>query len=564
MPDNGLANLAGALLCAGHETLILDYGTVENVEETFPSGLSQIARETYESAVRNIAKGIGLTAQDLERFSLLDGRLTEAIHKRCQQVAEQVCKWIERLDADFVGFKLWNGDGFWGSIDIAERVKSRYKNVKIFAGGAHVDIFGEDIFRVTNIFDVLAYGEGEETIVQVAEFAEGKRKLLDVNNVIFKDSGGTVRTHSRRIRDLNALPLPCYDAAVYPAMEGDNKLKIVVVDESRGCPFKCHFCIHPIKSGSRVRTKKPDRVIGEMRKILEEVGTRAFRYAGSATPPKLAGEIAALILRNGLEVEYSAFGNASYGEAQPFEDIARSGCRSIFFGIESGSKEILGRSMGKAVPEWGIGEAIKRSREAGVFTVGSIIFPAPFETGETERETIELLAAVRPDAVVVQFPIIYPGTKWAVDPAAFGLSFDDKDYAESAMTYKAKPLMPSLFWDDLPFSLNGKDFKTVRLEAARFTNELEKRGILTSVSDDLALIAGLAGYRGKEREFRDLTQSIFFCGDVEQIAGIVAAVNGAATPGNAEKSGQMMERTVCENPERSALKGPNARGSSNA
>lgn len=532
MPDNGLANLAGALLCAGHGVMVFDYGTIENVKQMFSREIALIARETYLSAMTNIEKGTELTRKNFEDFSFLDGKLKEAGRTRCRRVAEEVCGWIEKLDPAFVGFKLWNGDGFWGSIEIAEQVKSRYKNVKIFAGGPHVDIFGENIFRVTDVFDALVYGDGEETILQLAEFAERKRKLGEVDNVIFRQNGRVARTQARSVGDLSSLPLPCYDTNVYPAMEGDNKLKIVVIDESRGCPFKCHFCIHPIKSGSRVRTKKANRVVEEMTRIMKGVGTRVFRYAGSATPPKLAGEIAELILKEGIKVEYSAFGNAGYGKAQPFEEIARSGCRSIFFGIESGSREILRRSMGKALPPEEVAEVIERSKSAGIFTVGSVIFPAPFETRETERETIEFLAVVKPNAVVVQFPVIYPGTEWAVNPETFGLSFNETEYTDAGMTCKAKPLMPAEFWDDLPFSMNGKDFRTIRSEAARFTLELERRGILTSVSDDFALMAKIAGYSGRESVVRDLGRLWFFTADTDKIQQFVEAVNSNAVAGD--------------------------------
>ena len=47
MPDNGLANLAGALIADGHRTRILDYGTVGMVEELYPPPLSRKARRIY-------------------------------------------------------------------------------------------------------------------------------------------------------------------------------------------------------------------------------------------------------------------------------------------------------------------------------------------------------------------------------------------------------------------------------------------------------------------------------------------------------------------------------------
>jgi radical SAM superfamily enzyme YgiQ (UPF0313 family) len=541
MPDNGLANLAGALLCAGHETLILDFGTVENVAAMFPAELVPSARSAFASAMERLSAGEGLTEENMRLLSAVEARMEEASENRCHEIAEELCERIEKLKPDFIGFKLWNGDGFSGSIDIAKAVRSRCKNVKVFAGGPHVDVFREHIYRATDVFDALVYGEGEETIVQLAEFVRGKRKMDDVDNVIFKRNGKAVTTPCRRIEDLSALPFPCYSESVYPAMRNDSKIKVIVLDESRGCPFGCYFCIHPIKSGWKLRTKPAERVIEEMCRIMEEVGTRAFRYAGSTTPSELAGRIARAILERRMEVVYSSFGNAANASADCYPEMRRSGCRSIFFGIESGSEEILRRSMGKKIKPGRIAEVIEGSKKAGIFTVGSIIFPSPFETEETERVTMEFLREVRPDSVVVLFPILYPGTEWVVNPDRFGFSFDKEEYADRAMHFKAKPLLPMEFWDELPFSMNGRNFRAIRSEAARFAWQLEAKGILTSVSDDLALMAKLAGYEGKERDFRNLTQAAFFCGDVDRIREVVATVNKAA---GSERAESAQARTV--------------------
>ncbi len=534
MPDNGLANLAGALLCAGHETLILDYGTVENAAAMFPRDLVPLAKSSFTSAMESLAAGRPPSRDAQKGLSALEAKLHKACEKHLRQIAEQICTRVEEMRPDFVGFKLWNGDGFSGSLEIAEKIRSKHKNVKLFAGGAHVDVFRENIFRATEVFDALAYGEGEETVIQLAEFARGERRMEEVDNVIFKRDGKVTVTRCRRIEDLDTLPFPCYEDSVYPAMNGDSKIKVIVLDESRGCPFSCHFCIHPIKSGAKSRRKSPERVVEEMCRMIRDVGSGAFRYAGSSTPSRLAKGIADLISMKGMKVLYSTFGNAANAEPDCFTDMSRSGCSSIFFGIESGSEEILRRSMGKKVKPDRIAEVIEQSKNAGIFTVGSVIFPAPFESEESERATLEFLRAVRPDSVVVQFPIIYPRTQWAVNPERFGIFFDEIEYTESAMTYKAKPLLPSEFWDDLPISMNGKDFRTIRGEAARFTRKLERSGILTSVSDDLVLIAKLAGYEGRERQFRDLTQAAFVCGDVDWIAKVVAEVNKEAGKEKAE------------------------------
>jgi radical SAM superfamily enzyme YgiQ (UPF0313 family) len=76
--------------------------------------------------------------------------------------------------------------------------------VKVFGGGPHVDWFHEMIYDVTDVFDVLAYGEGEETIVLLAGYIEGRKKLEEIPNLIFRKEGKIITTTEKRIEDLKA------------------------------------------------------------------------------------------------------------------------------------------------------------------------------------------------------------------------------------------------------------------------------------------------------------------------------------------------------------------------
>lgn len=533
MPDNGLANLAGALLSAGHETLILDYGTVENVRRMVPKEVSCEAKSTFLSLARKMEAGEELGEEQMLSLSKLERTLADLGNRHVAKVAEEICEEIERFEPHFVGFKLWNGDGFSGSIKIAQKVRAKHKNVRIFGGGPHVDIFRGDIYRATNAFDCLAYGEGEKTILELSEFALGRRRLEDVNNIVFKNGVSTIlSTRTERIRDLITLPLPCYEEQVYPAMKGNNKIKIMVLDESRGCSFACHFCIHPYKSGRGLRTKKASRIIEEMRWITQQTGSRAFRYAGSSTPPGLAKELAELIISEDLNVRYAGFGNPLNAVPEYFQVLSDSGCRALAFGMESGSELILKKALGKSIKVERMREVLEASKRAGIFTVVGIIFPAPFETKETEEETLAFLREVRPDSALVLFPAIYPRTKWATDKKKFGFVFDEAEYLPAAMNYKVKTLFPMDFWDDLPYSLGERDFRTMMNETARFTRTLEREGITTSVCDDLALMASLAGYRGEEKTLGNLGRFWFFTGDAHRIQELVDAVNSNASAGS--------------------------------
>src|SRR3990172_11782340 len=76
--------------------------------------------------------------------------------------AREITDIIRRRKIDFLGFKLWMGQSFENGIKLAKNIKSRNPGIRIFAGGSRVDYFRGNIYKVTDVYDVLAYGEGEE------------------------------------------------------------------------------------------------------------------------------------------------------------------------------------------------------------------------------------------------------------------------------------------------------------------------------------------------------------------------------------------------------------------
>ena len=522
MPDNGLANLAGCLLEAGHETLILDYSTVNAVERMVPQNMREALTDAYEAFLNDMKSAGKLSKETSNLLIELDRKLERHRVEELVKIADEIINKIDEADADFIGFKLWTGDGFYGSEKIARHIRVKYPDLKIFAGGPHVDYFKENIFNYTDVFDALAYGEGEETISLLAEYVEGKRRLSDVPNLIYKQKGEIVSTPLKRVEDLNLLPEPIYDEKIYPAMEGNQKIKFIMIDESRGCPNACYFCIHPQKSGNRWRTRDVPKMVDLMERLGNKLGTNAFRLAGSNTPAKLKNELAQEIINRGLKVRYAAFGHTRDADREDYELLYRSGCVSLSFGVESGSQEILDRDINKRIKVDQIIRALKRAKSANLLTVASIIAPCPHDTPETLEQTLDVLIETKPDAVVIQPALVLPGTSWHTDSDKFGFELDE-NYINILMLYRTRLLLPLALWDPFPYKIAGKTFYEAVAIAQELAIELEKRNIIAGISDFLLLIASCLNISRKE--IRDRNRKLFFAGNHLGIECIVNLFN---------------------------------------
>lgn len=557
MPDNGLASLAGALLDAGHEARILDYGTVGTLSRLFPPGLSRRVRPLAEK----LFLGSGHLAWHQKLHFLWRAfRLQRHQRRETAAIAHEIAEHADRFDADVVGLKLWNGDGFSGSVRVAEAIKNMSPKTAVIGGGPHVDYFGAHILDYTDAFDALVSGEGERVLPELVSAVEEGRSWDGIDGLLWRDGSRIQKNPNRPIECLDDLPLPVYDENIYPALAGDEKIKIGVVDESRGCPNRCAFCIHPIKSGGKWALKSSSRVLAEMRRMMDQMGTRHFVYAGSNTSGRVAVQIAEAILREGLDVRYGCFGHirgirrsarqtrdTDPPEARASEEerellspdrrgadfglLRASGCLAIFYGLESGSPRILRDAFNKPLKVTDAEHVIRATRAAGIKAITSVIFPAPFEDAKSRAETLNFLRRVRPDSVPLTIPGMIPGTPWEQEPEEYGFEKSDRsDFWEYALTYKIKLLFPPGLWKPLPYSLDGKPSKQLFRECQEFGNELEQSGILTHVPHEMVLMADALGQADDLKGFRDRCRTDFLSGAAERVQEAVSKMNDAVRP----------------------------------
>ncbi|HOK56308.1 MAG TPA: B12-binding domain-containing radical SAM protein [bacterium] len=388
-----------------------------------------------------------------------------------------------------------------------------------------MDIFEHLIFERGDFFDALCYGEGEETIIELSKFVQGKRKLEGIPNIIYKENGKIIKTEREYIKSLDSLPFPEYSPNVYWKI--NEKIKMFVIDESRGCQNACYFCIHPKKSGKR-KKKSVDRLIEEIKFYINNYKVYLYRFAGSSTPGDLVLEFAKKVINEKIKIDYA---NSGYVEDFDidFEILKTSGCQSIFFGVESGNEEILKKGMNKNVKKSDMERVLKRCKEAGIFTVASLIYPAPFETEETRKETIELLKEVKPDSALIQFPGIYPGTMWFNHPERFNFELIDKEkYPLNVMNYKIKALFPPSMWQPLPYKVNGMNFKKFAYETEKFQKDVLNLGINTSISNEDYLFYLYSGFNTPE-EFLRFNRVYFYSGNSEKLREEIERINKKST-----------------------------------
>ncbi|MBN2495469.1 MAG: radical SAM protein [Deltaproteobacteria bacterium] len=490
-PDNGLASLAGTLLAHGHEVKVLDFNTSDSLVGLVPAERSR----QLEELMPLLSGPTDREAQTL--FYEIDEALDADLILFAREMADRLTAEVEAQKSDFIGFKLWSGDGFVASVRAAEMLKHRFPAIRVYGGGPAVLYSEETIFEYTGAFDALVDGEGEEAIIGLAESISGSRDLADVPNLILRDGASIRRTARSFVVDLDELALPSYSPEVYPSLRGDRQIKLFVIDESRGCPMGCAFCTHRNATGRRWRTKSSRRFLNEAESLNRDFGCSQIRLGGSYTPMSFFEGIIDCVGRNGTSFHFSGFAHPDGIPLDRVEDMATAGCRSLFFGVESfvpADQEMLGKRI---EPQHAV-NAIRKCQEAGIVPGIAMIVPLPGQSPSAREKNLSNLlelAAAGAALVMVTIPGLLPRTPWFQERSRYGfkLNVAEDEYRSLLSQYKIRHVLPPAMWEPLPYELDGNRFQQICGICASFQSELTKEGILTNIPDELVLVAESRG-----------------------------------------------------------------------
>lgn len=492
MPDSGMATLAGALIANGHHTQIFDYSTIDTMEKFSKNPYKSELNSMLKSILTKLNLGQNPSSKEKDALVKVEAKLDSFKQKFYIEIAMEICDYIISNKTDFIGMKLWMGEGFEGSIKIAGEIKKQIPGMPIFAGGPQVDVFRQLIYEETEIFNALAYGEGDITILKIAEYVQGKINIEDIPNIIYKSNTGIRETFLQRVENMENTPYPAFDPEHYKALRDNNKIFFFQIDESRGCPNSCNFCSHPNKSGRIWRSKSGDRIVSEMDNLNKIYGTKTFRLSGSNTPLYTLKSLANSLINQNKKYTYSAFGHIKKGDFEDFKLLKKSNCAALFFGVESGSNYILSESMNKHVNKDDIENTILNCKKSGIYTIASVIYPAPLETEETKKETFDLLLKIRPSSVLISLPGVFPNTKWFFVPEYFNIGITPENKREIAfkmMKYKPKLTYPPILWEPAPYKVNNKSSFELGKESSDLVFFLQNNNIATQITDETLIMS---------------------------------------------------------------------------
>ena len=142
--------------------------------------------------------------------------------------------------------------------------------------------------------------------------------------------------------DVNAAPFPArhlLDNSIYYSFISKYRNFSCFIT-SRGCPYKCIFC----EQGSKAfRARTPQNVCDELELCVKEQGIRELDFFDSSFTIRKDRVIAICeeIERRKLDIVWAARTRVDCISDDVLKAMRRAGCTRIYYGIESGNREVL-------------------------------------------------------------------------------------------------------------------------------------------------------------------------------------------------------------------------------
>jgi radical SAM superfamily enzyme YgiQ (UPF0313 family) len=204
------------------------------------------------------------------------------------------------------------------------------------------------------------------------------------------------------------LPLKLYDRTV----EYLNVKPADVMSISRGCIFNCGFCETRKLWGNICRAFSPQRVIGEIENLQSKYGTKGIYFINDnfTLKKKESIELCNLMIKNRLDLEWVCDTRVDLVSQELLEVMNKAGCKTIWFGVESGSQRILQR-IGRNITLEQIETAFKLCRKNGIQTACSFMLGMPDETLKDMETSLKFAKKLDPDWCLFNIFIANPDSR---------------------------------------------------------------------------------------------------------------------------------------------------------
>ena len=375
---------------------------------------------------------------------------------------KQLLNEIKKQDSEIIGFPLYSSD-LTMMYELTRKIKKLNENIKIFFAGHHTTALYNEVMQQFPNVDFLIRGEGEFTIVDLANALEKQKNLKNIKGLSYRKNKRIIHNLDRPpIEDLDSVPIPSRelidDKLYYSRMSKNKKVDILIT--TRGCPYRCTFCSKLNDKFRGYRERSISNIINEM-KLIEEKKTKGIEIYDEmfTLKRKRVLDLMAEMRKEKFDFEFRVRTRVTHVDGELLHELKKTGCSVISYGVESGNQKILD-NIKKDITLPLVESVFKKTEQKDINILGFFMVGNRGETPETIRDTINFAKKVNPLYAIFNVVQPFPGSI---------------DYEEAKINHtlvgEYGPYKP-MPWLKLPWI---KDFNTLYKYSNMALNEFYKR-----------------------------------------------------------------------------------------
>jgi len=317
---------------------------------------------------------------------------------------------VKEFAPDVVAVTLLSASLIPDAMQFSRELKAM--GLPVLWGGHMASAIPELVLR-SGFVDYVGISEGEYTMLELLDVAAGTRTPESVLGIAYLDENGAYqKTADRPFADL--ADFPPLDYSLINVERYIDKFhyanRVFMMITSKGCVFSCKFCFNSDFHRCQQRLYPFEVLFEQMRTLKEK-----FHIDGVSFTDELFGANKQALRdfcrgMKELDLKWGAGSTLGMLTREDLQLMHDSGCRTLMFGLESGSAEMR-KSLHKYYNADKIDETFKNCREIGIMTCAAFIIGLPDETTEQLRETVHLYFRTNPELVLLYYYSPSPGSE---------------------------------------------------------------------------------------------------------------------------------------------------------
>lgn len=351
-------------------------------------------------------------------------------------------------DCSLIGISTFT-NYYYHAVKVTKRLKAEYPEKKIVWGGVHATVSPETSIRYA---DMVCLGEGEETVLEIANRISLNMSVEDVIGTWTKSGDGSINKNPIRPleENLDKYPYQDYDFSTMYTIYEDGHLRALTLEKmkspfwmgiddeyfglkstenyqyltlgARGCPYECTYCCNNCYrrlyegKGRLLRWRSVEHIIKELETVIKQYPF--VNFISFFEDDFLARPIASInefchSYRSRIGLPFKCNFHAYGVTEEKISLLSDAGLICVEMGLESGSARTNREVFKRRYDPLRFMEATEiLAKFPNIKTFYDIILDNPFETEGDMRETLMLMTKLAKPYNVSAFSLtFFPGTE---------------------------------------------------------------------------------------------------------------------------------------------------------